>query len=66
MSLKELDLPITIELPEENPYQIAIIPLLKQSVLYKRGVAFFHSEWIELAKDGLIDFVERGGKIQLL
>lgn len=66
MNLKELELPITIELPEENPYQLAIIPLLKKSILYKRGVAFFHSEWIDLAKDGLIDFVERGGKIQLL
>ncbi|MCQ2776657.1 MAG: DEAD/DEAH box helicase family protein [Bacilli bacterium] len=67
MSLKDLtDLPLTIFTPLEDPYSEAIIPLLKKSTFYERGVAFFHSEWIELAKEGLIDFVNNGGKMKLL
>lgn len=30
------------------------------------GVGFFQSEWIDLAKDGLIDFISNGGKMKLL
>ena len=67
MSLKEItNLPLTIATPDDSPYESAIIPLLKESIYYERGVAFFHSEWIDLAKDGLIRFVDNGGKIKLL
>jgi superfamily II DNA or RNA helicase len=67
MSFKEIvNLPLTIATPGDDPYSSAIIPLLKESTHYERGVAFFHSEWIDLAKDGLVDFVEKGGRIKLL
>lgn len=67
MSLKDIvNLPLTIATPETNPYEVAIIPLLEKSKLYERGVAFFHSEWIDLAKDGLLKFIKNGGKMKLL
>ena len=67
MSFKDIpNLPLTIATPGEDPYLSAIVPLLKQSKYYERGVAFFHSEWIDLARDGLVEFVENGGKIKLL
>lgn len=67
MSLKSIEnLPLAIATPGEDPYSLAIVPLLKESTYYERGVAFFHSEWIDLAKDGLVSFAENGGKIKLL
>lgn len=67
MSFKDLELPITISTSlGEDPYKEAIIPLLKKSKFYDRGVAYFYSEWIELAGEGLVTFIENGGKIRLI
>ncbi len=67
MSLKDIEnLPSTIATPMQNPYDVAIIPLLEHSKIYERGVAFFHSEWIDLAKEGLLKFIKNGGKMKLL
>ena len=41
MSFKEIvNLPVTIATPGDDPYSSAIIPLLKESTHYERGVAF--------------------------
>lgn len=63
---RDLDLPLSISTTERNPYKDLIIPILKVSKLYKRGVAFFSSNWIELAGEGLLEFVENKGNFKLL
>ncbi len=66
MKLSKIDLPLSMSTTINEPYNEAIIPLLKNSKTYKRGVAFFTSSWIELAAEGLIRFVNAGGKMKLL
>lgn len=66
MPIKDINVPATINTPEHNPYDLAIIPLLKESTTYLRGVSYFYSEWVELAKDGLVEFVQNNGKMKLL
>lgn len=43
-----------------------VIPLLKKSTRYYRGVGFFTSNWLKLAIDGLQYFVENGGKARYI
>lgn len=67
MTYKEIKLPLITDTKSRiTPYDEVIIPLLKKSKLYQRGVAYFHSEWIDLAGEGLIEFVKNNGKIELL
>lgn len=66
MNLSNINLPLSMSTTTNEPYSEAIIPLLKKSKSYKRGVAFFTSSWVELAAEGLIDFVNNGGKMKLL
>lgn len=39
-------------------------PLLRNSILYYRGVGYFSSSWIKSNFEGLIDFANNGGKIR--
>jgi len=68
MSLKDINtsLPLVMATSIDNPYERIVIPCLKESSLFKMGVGFFESDWIDLASDGLIRFVENGGKMELL
>ncbi len=68
MSLKELekDLPNVLATSLDDPYEKIVIPCLRESSFFHMGVGFFESGWIDLAKEGLIPFVENGGKMLLL
>lgn len=46
--------------------QDLIVPLLQNSISYLRGVGFFTSGWLRLAAQGLSQFVENGGKAQVV
>lgn len=41
-------------------------PALKESILYQRGTAFFSIEFLLNLMDSLVDFVYRGGKVELI
>ena len=60
MSLKKIVLPITVSTTNDNPYKEVIIPLLKHAKMYERGVAYFHCEWVGLAREGLVEFINNG------
>ena len=66
MSLKTLDNIRVVYTTEDDIYGELINPLLKRSKVYTRGVAYFHCEWLILAREGLDEFIENGGVINLL
>ena len=68
MSLKDVSssLPLVMATTLENPYDRIVIPCLKEANFFKMGVGFFESDWIDLAKDGVLTFVQNGGKMELL
>lgn len=68
MSLKDLDnaLPANLSTGNSDPYKEIVIPCLKESNRFLMGSGFFDSGWIDLAKDGLVEFVKNGGKMVLL
>lgn len=68
MSLKNLDgsLPTIVKTCRENPYEKIVIPCLKEAKEFFLGTGFFGADWVDLAKDGLIQFIKNGGKMKLL
>lgn len=42
------------------------IPLLSNSILYKRGVGYFRSDHLAAATKGLVKFIENGGKALII
>lgn len=43
-----------------------IIPALRNSRHYRRGVGYFSSSWLAVASDGLVPFIEAGGKAEFI
>lgn len=68
MSLKDLDkvLPTNLSTGKSDPYKEIFIPCLKEANRFLMGSGFFDSGWIDLAKEGLVEFVKNGGKMVLL
>lgn len=68
MSLKKLDnvLPTNLSTGNGDPYEKIVIPCLKESNRFFMGSGFFDSGWVDLAKEGLVEFVKNGGKMVLL
>lgn len=42
------------------------IPLLSNSIIYKRGVGYFRSIYLVSAVNGLIKFIENGGRARMI
>lgn len=42
------------------------VPLLKNSTSYLRGVGYFTSGWLRIASQGVVRFVENGGKARVV
>ncbi len=59
--LKDLVLLPIYENPQHDIIQDLIIPLLRESNCYFRGVGFFSSSWLRMAAEGLLKLVENGG-----
>lgn len=68
MSLKDLDktLPTSLSTGNDDPYKEIVVPCLKKASRFHMGTGFFDSGWIDLAKEGLVEFVKNGGKMVLL
>lgn len=67
MGLRELPIKISYRSKGfDNILDAFIIPAFKQSSVYKRSVGFFSSSVFELTGEGVREFVEHGGSIQLI
>ncbi len=59
--LKEMDLLPVYDSSDHDLINDLIVPLLKNSMDYFRGVGFFTSGWLRLASEGLVDLIRNGG-----
>ena len=68
MDLKNTNdlLPWVLATTLNDPYPEIVIPCLREAKVFKMGVGFFESDWVDLARDGLLQFVNNGGKMELL
>lgn len=66
MSLVDLKLNNIYRNSNEEILNDLIIPLLKESKIYYRGVGFFSSNWIKLVLTGIESIIKRKGKIYLI
>lgn len=68
ISFKELNLDIVYDTTDTNSSidNDLMIPLLKNTKLYKRGVGYFSSSWIKIVSTGLLELVDNNGKIELV
>ncbi|MDD5210577.1 MAG: DEAD/DEAH box helicase family protein [Elusimicrobiales bacterium] len=64
--LRDLDLKSVYDSSENDLVSDLMIPLLKNSIRYDRGVGFFTSGWLRLAAKGLEDFADNDGHARLI
>lgn len=66
MSLRDLKLKNIYRNSTDEIINDLVVPLLKESHNYYRGVGFFTSSWIRLVTKGLKSIIENDGKIYLI
>lgn len=67
MGLREIPLKISYRSKgQDNVLDNFIIPAFKEANIYKRSVGFFSSSVFEITSEGVIPFIEKGGKIRLI
>ena len=66
MSLRELTLSPVLETSTADLLGIFIVPCLRESVRFDRGVGYFTSHWLRLAGTGLTALAGRGGQVRLI
>lgn len=66
MSLLDVNLKKEYRSPRDNIVNDFYIPLLKESVLYKRSVGFFSSSSLLEISYGITKLINNGGKVQLI
>ena len=64
--LRELELKPVYDSAEHDLIEDLIVPLLKKTKHYLRGVGFFTSGWLKLAAQGIKELVENGGLAQIV
>ena len=66
MSLKTLNLDPYYNSDNKSLIKSFYIPVLSESILYKRSGAYFSSNSLAIASLGFANFIQNGGKIQLI
>ena len=66
MSFRDLGIQIRYRSDENNFPKDFLIPVLKETVLYKRSVGYFSTSSLVELSTGLFAMAEHGGKIQLI
>lgn len=66
MSLKDLQLPVTIDTSSAQMADDFYVPALSASIRYDRGVGFFSSGWLQMVAQGLIPFASNGGRARII
>jgi hypothetical protein len=64
--LTQLNLKAVYDSSECDIASDLIVPLLKKSIRYDRGVGFFSSNWLRLVSKGLVDFADNSGIARLV
>lgn len=64
--LRDLDLLPVYDSAEHNLVSDLVVPLLKNSIEYLRGVGYFTSGWLRAASEGISQLVENGGLAQIV
>ena len=67
MGLRDIHMKISYRSKgHDNVLETFIIPAFKESKIYKRSVGFFSSSVFELTAEGVREFVDNGGEMQLI
>lgn len=66
MSLRQLVLAPVLETSTADLLGTFIVPCLRESVRFDRGVGYFTSHWLRLAATGLTALAGRGGHVRLI
>ncbi|WP_242462915.1 DEAD/DEAH box helicase family protein [Persephonella atlantica] len=66
MGLTKYNLPPFMNTSDNNLVEDFYIPLLKESIEYRRGVGFFSSGWFRMVSKGVIYLVENGGRLKII
>ncbi len=66
MSLKSLQLPLTIDTSSADIAADFYVPALSVSIRYDRGVGFFSSGWLRMVAQGLLPFAANGGRARII
>ena len=66
MSFRELDIKTEYRSKLDNVISDFYIPVLSESVLYRRAVGFFSSSSLVALSSGICGLIKNGGKIQLI
>lgn len=64
--LKDLSLRAVYDSAECELVQDLIVPLMRESIRYDRGVGFFTSGWLTVAFKGLVELAENEGKARII
>ncbi len=65
-SLREIHFPESLDTSEDDLVCELYVPALRRAKRYDRGVGYFTSGWLAQVSEGLVDFVEHGGKMRLI
>ena len=66
MSLKDLNLKISYDSDSDDILNDFYIPVLSNSIEYKRSVGFFSSKSLAIAAEGISNFIKNGGHMDLI
>lgn len=66
MSFKNLNIKKEYRIPADNIINNFYIPLLNESILYQRSVAYFSSESLYEISFGIVNLLKNNGRIQLI
>lgn len=66
MSFRDLNIKTEYRSPSDKVIQDFYEPVLSEAILYKRAVGFFSSTALADLTKGIIQFIENGGRIQLI
>lgn len=66
MSLKELNLKKSYDSDKDNTLEDFYIPILSESIEYRRLAGFFSSTSLAVAAKGMADFIRNGGSMKLI
>ena len=60
--LNDLKIPPVLDTSSADLIADLFVPLLRESVLYDRGVGYFSSGWFRIAAEGMVTFADNGGR----
>jgi hypothetical protein len=66
MNLKSLPLRVVYDTSKHDVVRDFLVPALKQSVQYDRGVGYFSSGWLRTVSQGLVEFAQNQGRMRLI